>query len=271
MRFGCCVSTLEHVQILADAGYDYCELPARVVQPLDAEAAAVPALRAFDAAPLRAEAFNVLVPPQLPLVGAHADLDVLRTYFRQAFGRMVQLGGAVVVLGSGQARHIPDAVPRHAGLDQLANALAVAADEATRAGIVLALEPLNHGECNVFNTLAESRAFITNRNLDDVKLLADLHHIELEREPFAEVIAAAPLLAHVHVADGGRRAPGAGGYDYDGFMAALHKASYDQRISAECGWDDLQMQAAEALIFMRTRWAQADSQNRTRASDEVAR
>jgi hypothetical protein len=54
MRFGCCVD-VDQVSILAQAGYDFCELPARAVRPLDDEGAALPALRALAALPLRPE------------------------------------------------------------------------------------------------------------------------------------------------------------------------------------------------------------------------
>lgn len=251
MRFGCCVPDRAAIDLLAQAGYDFCELPARVVQPFDDETTALPALRLLAAAPLRPEAFNVLVPAQLPLVGPQVDLAALQAYWRRAFGRMAQLGGVVVVLGSGAARRIPDGWPRGWALDQLADALALAGDEAGRAGLELALEHLNRGECNVFTTLAECHAFIQERGLTGVRLLADLHHLEMEHEPLSHVIAAGPLLAHVHVADGGRRHPGVGGYDYAGMMAALRAAGYDRRISAECSWDDLATQAADALAFMR--------------------
>ena len=253
MRFGCCVAP-DKIDILARAGYDFCELPAAAVQPFEDDATALPALRALADAPLRPEAFNVLVPAMLPLVGPQVDRDALRSYLRRAFGRMVQLGGAVVVLGSGGARRIPEGMPREQALDQLANSLALVADEAGRAGIELALEHLNRGECNVFTSVAECQLFIEQRGLTGLRLLADLHHLELEHEPLDHVIAAAPLLAHVHVADGGRRAPGVGGYDYAGFMHALHSIGYDRRISAECSWEDLETQAAGALGFMRDQW-----------------
>src|SRR5262245_16560591 len=253
MRFGCCVSP-DQIDILAQAGYDFCELQARAVLPFEDDAAALPALRQIAAVPLRPEAFNVLVPAELPMAGPHADLAALRAYLRRAFGRMAQLGGVVVVLGSGGARRIPDGLPREQALDQLAAALALAADEAGRAGIALALEHLNRGETNVFNSLAECQAFVEQRGLTNLQLLADIYHLELEQEPLAHVTAAGPLLAHVHVAGGGRRAPNVPGYDYAGFMAALHITGYDRRISAECSWDDLAAQAATSLAFMRHSW-----------------
>jgi sugar phosphate isomerase/epimerase len=253
MRFGCCVE-VDQVAILAQSGYDFCELPARTVRPLDDDTAALPALRAIAALPLRPESFNMLIPIELPLLGPRADRAALQGYLGRAFTRMAQLGGRVAVLGSGGARRIPEGMPRAQALDQLAEALALAADQAGRAGVELALEHLNQRECNVFTSVAECRAFIAERGLDGLRLLADLHHMEVEREPFAQVVASASMLAHVHVADGGRRAPGLGGYDYHGFMAALREAQYDRRISAECQWEDLAGQAAGALAFMRTQW-----------------
>lgn len=252
MRYGCCVSTREQIDVIAQAGFDFCELPAKAVQPFDDDAAALPALREFGAAPLPAEAFNVLVPPELPLVGPKRDLDALRAYAQRAFSRMAQLGVAVVVLGSGGARRIPEDMPRQAALAELADSIALIADEADRAGLQIALEHLNRNECNVFNTLAESQAFLDEYTLPGVRLLADLFHLEVEQEPVAHVAAAGPLLVHAHVAGGGRRAPNVPGYDYAGFMAALREAGYDARISAECYWEDLPAQAADALAFMKS-------------------
>lgn len=254
MRFGCCVGP-ENIDVVARAGFDFCELPAAAVRPMEDDAAALPALRQIAAAPIRPESFNVLIPADLRLVGPTADMDALRAYLRRTFGRMVQLGGAVVVLGSGGARRIPDDMPRAAALDQLAGSLALAADEADRAGITLALEHLNKRETNVFNSLEECREFIETRDLGGLRLLADLYHVEVENEPLANVVAAGPLVAHVHVAGGDRRAPDVPGYDYDGFMAALHEVGYDARISAECGWEDLAAQAEGALEYMRAHWA----------------
>jgi len=253
MRFGCCVPP-DKIDILARAGYDFCELPASSVLPFEDDAAARPTLRRIAAAPLRSEAFNILVPAELPLVGPRADLAALQAYLRRAFGRMAQVGGEVAVLGSGGARRIPDGMPREQGLDQLADALSLAADEAGRARITLALEHLNQGETNVFTSLAECQTFIQERGLAGLQLLADLYHLEIEREPLSSVVAAGPLLAHAHVAGGGRRAPDVPGYDYPGFMAALRATGYDRRISAECSWEDLESQAAGALAFMRDQW-----------------
>jgi hypothetical protein len=78
MRCGCCVAP-DQIDVLARAGYDFCELPASAARPFDDDAAAQPALRQIAAAPLRPEAFNILVPAALPLVEPGADHAALGT------------------------------------------------------------------------------------------------------------------------------------------------------------------------------------------------
>jgi D-psicose/D-tagatose/L-ribulose 3-epimerase len=250
MRYGCCVDT-DQIAAVAAAGFDFCELPARAVKPFEDDTAALPALRAISAMPIQPESFNVLIPGELKLCGPNVDLIALRTYLQRAFSRMVSLGGAVAVLGSGAARHIPAAWPYKQALDQLADALALAGEEASRAGILLALEHLNRDECNVFNTITECQEFIISRGLNGVYLLADLFHLEKEHEPLANVAAAGSLLVHVHTAGGGRGAPHIAGYNYAGLLAVLGDIGYNARISAECSWEDFAAQAPAALAYMR--------------------
>ena len=259
MRFGCCVGSREQIDILARAGFDFCELPAAAVLPFEDDETAAPALRALESAPLRPESFNVLVPARLPLVGPNVDRVALTAYLGRAFGRMARLGGQVVVLGSGGARKIPDGFSREAAMGQMAESVAVVLEEANRVGITLALEHLNRGETNTFNSVAESRDFVNSTGLADkgMRLLVDLFHIEVEHEPLDVIASVGALIAHVHVAGGGRRAPDVAGYDYTGFMRALHAVGYDKRISAECSWENLEAQAVESLAYMRERWENA--------------
>lgn len=255
MKFGCCVKTPTDVAILAEAGYDFCELPAAAVQPFETDADVQETLTILKQLPIPAEAFNLLVPRQLRLLGPEYDPAALRTYLQRAFTRMVAIGGQVAVLGSGGARNFPDDMARTDALDQLAVSLSLAGEEAARAGITLVLEPLNTRESNVFNTVTEAYNFIKNRKVPHMQVLADLHHMEMDDEPLANVVTAADMLRHVHVADGERKAPGSGGYNYPGFMQALRQAGYDTRISIECRWDDLATQAASSLKYLHQQWA----------------
>lgn len=250
MRYGCC-ATPDRIAAVAAAGFDFCELPARALLPHEDERAALSTLTALSQSAIPLEAYNQLIPADLPMVGPHADHAALRQYLQRAFSRMAQLGGKVAVLGSGGARAIPAAWDRAKGLDQLADALHIAADEASRCSIVLAVEHLNRHECNVLNTVAECLDFISERHIHAAHVLADLYHLELEHESPEILYKAARLLAHVHVAGGERKSPARPGYDYAGFAKVLHSIGYDARVSAECGWDDFDSEAPQALAVMR--------------------
>ncbi len=260
MRFGCCVGSREQIDILARAGFDFCELPAASVMPFEDDHAALGVLRALESAPLRPESFNVLVPAKLPLVGPHVDLVALASYLRTAFRRMASLGAQIAVLGSGGARKIPDGFSREFAMTQMPDSVAVILDEAHRSGITLALEHLNRGETNTFNSVAESYDFLATGQLaaKGMRILVDLFHLEVEHESLEVVTTAAPLIAHVHVAGGGRRAPDVAGYDYAGFMRALRKVGYNARISAECSWENLEAQAEGSLAYMRKCWEESE-------------
>lgn len=250
MRYGCCANP-DGIAAVAAAGFDYCELPARALLPREDDRAALASLNVLSRAPIALEAYNQLIPADLPIVGPQADHHALRDYLQRAFGRMAQLGGRVAVLGSGAARAIPDGWERAKGLEQLAEALKIAADESARVGVVLALEHLNSRECNVLNSVAECLSFIHKHSIDGVKVLADLYHLEVEHESSEVIAKAAPLLAHVHVAGGDRKSPARPGYDYAGFAEALRAIGYDARVSAECGWDNFEAEAPQALAVMR--------------------
>jgi sugar phosphate isomerase/epimerase len=84
-----------------------------------------------------------------------------------------------------------------------------------------------------------------------VQVLADCFHMNMEQEPYANIVAAGDLLQHIHVADRGRRYPADFGYDIDGFFAALRQAGYDGRVSIEANFADLATEAPAGLARLR--------------------
>jgi D-psicose/D-tagatose/L-ribulose 3-epimerase len=254
MRFGSWVTSIEDVAILARCGYDFCELSVEVLKPAESDTAAIASLRQLDALPLVPEVFNRFFPPSVSLYG---DLDTVRSHAGRVAARMAQVGGQVVVLGSGAARDVPPGMDGGEALGRLARAVAVVHEECDRYGVMVGLEPLNRGESNVLNTLKECREFREEFGLHGVYITADLYHLEREHESLGEVLNTGSIIRHVQVAGGGRQSPTVPGYDYAGFAAALSSVGYDGRISAECDWCDLNDQAAPALEFMRKHWSDA--------------
>ena len=254
MRFGVCAS-FEHLATLADAGYDYWEPAlAPVLRPEQPEAEIMPPLRARLAdAPLRPEAWNVLLPGDLKVVGEGVDAARQERYLEVGFSRVAALGGQVVVFGSGGSRNIPAGFSPETAQQQLEEFLGRAGNAATRHGLVVVIEPLNRGECNVINSVAEGIALARSVHHPAVAVLSDLYHVTVEGQSYAETTQAGAWLKHVHVAGAAnRRAPTPDDQEFlTRYFQALNAAGYAGRVSVEGQWADLPAQAAETLRVLR--------------------
>lgn len=165
----------------------------------------------------------------------HPDAAVRRAA-EEFIAGIVDLAGGVgapAIIGSLQGSSGAD-VPRGAALEHLAGALERLAARARTHGQVLLYEPLNRYETNLFNRQAEAAAFLTDRGLDDVRLLCDLFHMNIEEEDLAATLrACAGWVGHVHFADSNRRAVGLGHTPMEPVIAALRAIGYDGFLSAE--------------------------------------
>jgi sugar phosphate isomerase/epimerase len=165
----------------------------------------------------------------------HADAEVRRRA-RGFIAGLVDVAadlGAPAIVGSMQGSAEGD-VTRAAALDQLAAALAELGERAARRGQPLLYEPLNRYESNLFNRQAEAAAFLDARGISQVRLLADLFHMNIEEaDPAAALVDIGGRLGHVHWADSNRRAMGLGHTDAGAIAAALRQIGYAGFVSAE--------------------------------------
>ena len=252
MRFGVCAAP-EQAGLLAEAGYDYLEASvAGDLIPEEDEAAWAEKRRPLLSLPLRPEAFNSFVRSG-KIVGPEADPARLRRYVDTALGRAAEVGGEIIVFGSGGARQIPDNFPQDRADAQLQDFLGFCADASDRSGVTVVIEPLARSECNFLNLVSEGAAWARTVSRPGVRALADTYHMEQEDEPVSAIVNAGDVLAHAHTADTGRRAPGTGHYDHAAFFRALKAAGYDGRVSIECSWGDFAAEIGPALAHLRAR------------------
>ena len=104
MKFGCCAG-VESMPVLEEAGYDYVELSVVGLNPEGSGKEFKELKNRILSHRLRPEAFNVFLPGDLKIVGADADLTRAAHYADLAFRRVKELGGEIVVFGSGGSRH----------------------------------------------------------------------------------------------------------------------------------------------------------------------
>jgi sugar phosphate isomerase/epimerase len=141
--------------------------------------------------------------------------------------------GAPAIIGSMQGRH--DAtVDAPTARAYLCEALDELGDHAGGYGVPLLFEPLNRYETNQANTLADGVKLLAELKTTNVRLLADLFHMNIEEPDLAASIrATGKAIGHVHFVDSNRRAAGMGHLDFAPIAAALKGIGYDRYLSAE--------------------------------------
>jgi sugar phosphate isomerase/epimerase len=141
--------------------------------------------------------------------------------------------GAPAIVGSMQGRW-GDGVDREAAFGLLAEALGGLAEHARRHGVLLIYEPLNRYETNLVNDVAGGVKLLQAVGNDNIKLLADLFHMNIEESDMARALrAAGHHVGHVHLADSNRRPAGCGHTDFAPIGEALRQIGYKGYVSAE--------------------------------------
>lgn len=162
--------------------------------------------------------------------------------------------GAPVIVGSMQGR-VGDSVSREQAEAWLAEALMEFAALAHSARLPLFLEPLNRYETNLFIRLDQAAHFLKGLGQPNLKLLADLFHLNIEEGDVSEAVrTSAPLLGHVHFADSNRQAVGFGHTDFAPIVQALREINYDGFVSAECLPQPDSIAAARQTMRSFKRW-----------------
>ncbi|MEM6257381.1 MAG: sugar phosphate isomerase/epimerase family protein [Planctomycetota bacterium] len=140
---------------------------------------------------------------------------------------------APAIIGSMQGRS-GEGVSHQGAILHLKNALEELGEYAKGKGQSLFYEPLNRYETNLFNTLAEGCAVMEALETDNVLLLADLFHMNIEEADIAAAIRdAGKHVGHVHFVDSNRRAAGLGHMDHAPIVAALTEIGYGGYLCAE--------------------------------------
>jgi len=160
--------------------------------------------------------------------------------------------GAPAIIGSMQGRSTPE-VPREAALTMLADALGDLGRRAAAHGQPLLYEPLNRYETDLFNRQSEAAAFLEGQRVDQVRLLCDLFHMNIEEDDVAgALVAVGPRIGHVHWADSNRRAMGFGHTDAGPIVAALRAIRYQGWLSAEVfPWPTASEAATRTIASLR--------------------
>lgn len=157
--------------------------------------------------------------------------------------------GAPAIIGSMQG-NVNGHVDREQALAWLAEGLEILGKDANKKGVALIYEPLNRYETNLINTLQAGAEFIESRKINNVKLLADLFHMNIEEADMVKSIRKhASLIGHVHFADSNRGPVGSGHSEMQAISSTLKEIGYDGFISAEAfPWPNEDAAASQTIM-----------------------
>lgn len=135
----------------------------------------------------------------------------------------------------GLIRGVPKKDDKEPALRMLADELGWLCERAAKVGSAgLVLEPLNRYETTIINTLSEAADIIRRVKADNLGILADSFHMNIEERNIGESITqAGKMIFHVHLADSNRWPPGSGHFNFKQFFTALEKIGYDDWASGE--------------------------------------
>jgi D-psicose/D-tagatose/L-ribulose 3-epimerase len=134
---------------------------------------------------------------------------------------------------TGQTRLLPPE-DRAAQRRRAAESLREAADHAGERGVRLAVEPLNRFETDLVNTIEQALELCALVDRDNLGLLVDTFHMNIEEKDVAEAVrTAGDKVFHVQVAENDRGIPGSGHVPWTAFFAALRSIGYRGQIVVE--------------------------------------
>ncbi|MBI1368255.1 MAG: TIM barrel protein [Planctomycetes bacterium] len=149
---------------------------------------------------------------------------------------MIDFGGplgAPAIIGSMQGRHGGD-VDEMTAMCYLGEALQELGEHAAGYDVPLIYEPLNRYETNLINRLVDASDFLGTLDTLNVRLLADLFHMNIEEQDVAgALLEAGGTVGHVHFVDSNRRPAGCGHTIFEPIVAALRQIGYEGYVSAE--------------------------------------
>lgn len=246
--------------MLKDAGYDFIELSVgNLLMPLAPDAEFEAKTAKLGALVLPVRSCNGFFPANLKLVGPEVKMDDVLAFADTAFRRAKKFGIPFIVLGSGGARKSPDGFDLAKAREQFIDVAKRLGPLAAPHGVTVVLEPLNKGETNLINSVAEGADYVDAIAHPNVQLLADIFHMTRESEGPDSILKAGARLRHVHIAEKAERtSPGTAGDDFRPFFKALKAVGYKGGISVEGKWgkvlaDDL----PRALKTMKEQFASA--------------
>ncbi|MCI8559147.1 MAG: sugar phosphate isomerase/epimerase [Lachnospiraceae bacterium] len=157
-------------------------------------------------------------------------------WYKKLFSAMEQLDSKV--LGGALYSYWPvdysKAVDKEEDWKNAVDGMRLLAKEAANYGVELNLECLNRFENHILNTAEEGVAFVKDVGMDNVWVMLDTFHMNIEESSIGDAIrTAGSLLGHFHTGECNRMVPGKGRMPWCEIRDALKDIGYDKTVVME--------------------------------------
>lgn len=255
VKIGCCAPMEQYDEVSA-AGFDYIELPGRVLALLPEEELAQWE-RTVQQGPIPCAGINVALCPDVKICGPSFSEEAAERYAQLLCGRAARLGATKIGIGSPASRELPQGFSVDTAWRQTERFLRIFCAAAQPYGIDILWEPLNTEETIFGVDSLESAEHIAKLRADGVSnlgLVADLYHMVRKGEDAAVLARLLPYVGHVHI----KSARGGRGYvtqaDADTMKPLLRVcAGRTEGISAETFSGRVWAEGADFAVLLR-RW-----------------
>lgn len=216
---------------VADMGYDGIEVLFGNLEILDAKAARA----ALERSRMSMTACCVMTEDANPCSPVPAVRDAAGARLRRMIDLTVEIGGeAIAGPLYAPVRWLTGRARTEDEWSRCRDILGAAAAHAQRAGIGMAIEPLNRFETHVLNTIADAARLCREVGSPALGVQVDTFHANIEeKDTGAAIRAAGPHVRHFHASESDRGVPGTGQVDWDGAFAALRDIGYGRWITIE--------------------------------------
>jgi sugar phosphate isomerase/epimerase len=165
---------------------------------------------------------------------------------------LAKAAGAVIIIGLVRGI-IQEGVSEDQAREWMFSGFKTCVENAATEGVRIAFEPLNRYETPLLNTAKESLELIDRVGADNLGLLLDTFHMNIEEPSIEESIkGCGDHIFHFHVADSNRWYPGAGHLNFRKILETLFSTGYSGFVSGEfMAVPDADVAARKAIDHLR--------------------
>lgn len=260
MRFGCCASVRLYDRV-AEAGYDYIEIPGSELAELSEEE--YESVREkIEGGPIPCIAVNAYAKTEPKMVGDGFDSDKIRDYAKLIMSRASRLGVKTVGIGAPGIRRLPKDYDKNTALGQAKEFLRITAEIAEKYNITILFEQVHKFICDFGTNIDEVYSIVDELAIPNLKMVVDFYHLKPTGESAACVEKYMKHTVHLHTSGYGEnysrpQLTDKDYYELVNIFRTVKRLGYDATFSNESDNSRFDTEGKSALEVIKKAYAEA--------------